>query len=87
MSLFNAWMDSKKALYKELEWQRVHMTSLWYRALREEELAVAGEDFYRWGFSAGRAELNKMLEYAFRYGLTPRLLAPEEMFHPSTLAT
>jgi 4,5-dihydroxyphthalate decarboxylase len=87
MSLFNAWMDSKKALYKELEWQRVHMTSLWYRALREEEIAVAGEDFYRWGFSGGQAELGKMLEYAFRYGLTPRRFVPEEMFHPSTLGT
>ena len=63
------------------------MTALWYRALREQELAVAGEDFYCWGFSAGWAELNNMLDYAFRYGLNPRLFAPEEMFHPSTLGT
>ena len=87
MSLFNAWMESKRLCYKELEWQRVHMTSLWYRALREEETALAGEDFYRWGFVKGRAEVNRMLEYAHRYGLTPRKFAPEEMFHPSTLGT
>ena len=87
MSLFNAWMASKQALYDDLEWQRVHMTSLWYRALREEELAVAGDDIYRWGFKKTRAEVDKMLEYVFRYGMVPRKFEPEDMFHPSTLGT
>ncbi len=87
MSLFNAWMESKRACYRDLEWQRIHKTALWYRALREEEMALAGEDFYPWGFSSGRAEVDKMLDYAFRYGLTPRKFEPEEMFHPATLDT
>jgi len=87
MSMFNAWMASKQACYDELEWQRVHMTSLWYRALREEEMAVAGDDFYRWGFAKTRAEVDKMLEYVFRSGMTPRKFEPEDMFHPSTLGT
>jgi 4,5-dihydroxyphthalate decarboxylase len=87
MSLFNAWMASKQACYDELKWQRVHMTALWYRGLREEELAVGGEDFYRWGFRKGRAEIDKMLDYVHRYGMVPRKFAPEEMFHPSTLGT
>jgi 4,5-dihydroxyphthalate decarboxylase len=86
MSLFEAWMESKRILYRELEWQRMHMTSLWYRALREEELAE-GEDFYRWGFKDTRAEVAKMLEYCTRYGLLPGKHEPEEMFHPSTLGT
>ena len=87
MSLFDGWMASKQACYEELKWERIHKTSLWYRALREEELAVAGEDFYRWGFKNGRAEIEKWLAYAFRYGMIPRRFEPEDLFHPSTLGT
>lgn len=87
MSLFNAWQASKQALYDEMKWQRVHMTALWYRELREEEMSVGGPDFYRWGFKGCRAEVDKMLEYAHRYGMTPRKFDPEDMFHSSTLTT
>jgi 4,5-dihydroxyphthalate decarboxylase len=87
MSMFNAWMASKQALYDEMKWQRVHMTALWYRALREEEMAVGGEDFYRWGFTKTRFEVDKMLEYVHRYGMVPYKSEPEDMFHPSTLNT
>jgi 4,5-dihydroxyphthalate decarboxylase len=87
MSLFNAWQASKERCYDWLEWQRVHQTSLWYRALWEEERAAAGRDIYPWGFLKARAEIDKMLDYAHRHGMTPRRFAPEEMFHPSTLNT
>jgi 4,5-dihydroxyphthalate decarboxylase len=87
MSLFDAWMASKQACYDELKWERTHKTSLWYRALREEEMAVAGDDFYRWGFKNGRAEIAKWIDYAVRYGIIPRRFEPEELFHPSTLDT
>jgi 4,5-dihydroxyphthalate decarboxylase len=87
MSLFNAWMESKRRCYRDLEWQRIHKTALWFRALGEEEMALAGEDFYPWGFARSRAEVGKMLDYAHRYGLTPRKFEPEEMFHASTLGT
>ena len=87
MSMFNAWEESKKRCYEWLEWQRVHQTSLWYRALWEEEQAVAGPDIYPWGFRKTRNEVDKMLEYAHRQSLTPRKFEPEELFHPSTLDT
>jgi hypothetical protein len=87
MSMFDAWMASKQALYDELRWQRVHMTALWYRELREEEWAVGGPDFYRWGFKDTRFEVDKMLEYVHRYGMTAKKFAPEDMFHPTTLGT
>ena len=87
MSLFEAWMESKRLCYEELEWQRVHQTALWYRELREEELAVGGEDFYRWGFRDTRFEIEKWLEYALRYGLISDACEPEALFHPSTLDT
>ena len=87
MSMFNAWQQSKERCYEWLEWQRVHQTSLWFRALWEEERAAAGRDFYLWGFKKTRAEADKMLEYSHRHGMTARRHAPEEMFHPSTLET
>ncbi len=87
MSMFDAWQRSKQRCYEKLEWQRVHMTSLWFRALWEEERAVAGPDIYPWAFRKTRAEVDKMLEYAYRHGMTPRKFEPEEMFHSSTLET
>jgi 4,5-dihydroxyphthalate decarboxylase len=87
MSLFKAWEESKQRCYEWLEWQRIHQTSLWYRSLWEEEQAVAGPDFYRWGFKKTRFEVEKMLEYAHSLGLTARRHTAEEMFWPSTLDT
>lgn len=87
MSLFNAWQASKQKCYEWLKWQRVHQTALWYRALWEEEQAIAGPDPYLWGLKKTRPELDKLLEYCFRQGLTTRKFEPEEMFHSSTLAT
>ena len=60
---------------------------LWYRALWEEEQATAGADPYLWGFRSTRPEVDKLLEYCHRQGLTTRKFEPEEMFHPSTLET
>jgi 4,5-dihydroxyphthalate decarboxylase len=87
MSLFDAWQKAKQECYHWLDRQRVHMTGLWYRALWEEERAIAGADTYVWGFVKSRPEIDKMLEYALRQGLVTRKFAPEDMFHPSTLET
>jgi 4,5-dihydroxyphthalate decarboxylase len=87
MSLFDAWQESKKKCYEWLQWQRVHQTSLWYRALWEEEQEAAGIDPYVWGLRGARNEIDKLLEYCHRQGLTTRKFEPEEMFHPSTLET
>jgi len=86
-SLYDAWEASKRKLYEYQDWQRIHMTSLWYRALWEEERAAAGDDIYPWGFKKTRHELEIMLRYAHRQALTPRQYAPEELFWPSMLET
>ena len=86
-SLFDAWEESKQRCYERQEWQRVHMTSMWYRALWEEERAAAGPDIYPWGFAKTRHEVDRMLRYVHRQGLTPRKYEPEEMFWPSMLET
>jgi 4,5-dihydroxyphthalate decarboxylase len=87
MSLFDAWQEAKQECYRWRDRQRVHMTGLWYRALWEEERAIAGADPYVWGFERSRPEIEKMLEYALRQGLVTRKFMPEDMFHPSTLTT
>jgi 4,5-dihydroxyphthalate decarboxylase len=86
-SLFDAWQESKQRCYAHQEWQRIHMTSLWYRALWEEERAAAGADFYPYGFSSSRHELERMLAYAHRQGATPKLYRPEDLFPASMLDT
>jgi len=86
-SLFDAWEASKQKLYLRQEWQRIHMTSLWYRALWEEECAAAGDDVYPWGYAKTRHEVDVMLRYAYRQGVTPRRYQPEELFWPSMLET
>jgi 4,5-dihydroxyphthalate decarboxylase len=86
-SLYDAWEASKRKLYERQDWERIHMTSLWYRALWEEERAAAGDDIYVWGFKKSRHELEIMLRYAYRQAFTPRQYAPEELFWPTMLDT
>ena len=86
-SLYDAWQESKLRCYQQQQWDRIHKTSLWYRDLWEEERRVAGDDIYVWGFNKTRHELEVMLRYAYRQGLTPRPVAPEELFWPSMLET
>ena len=86
-SMFDAWQESKRACYERLEWQRVHLTSMWFRALWEEERAAAGEDIYPWGFQGTKHEVDRLLRYAHEQGFTPRKYAPEEIFWPTTLET
>jgi 4,5-dihydroxyphthalate decarboxylase len=86
-SLFDAWEASKQKCYEHQNWQRIHMTSLWYRGLWEEERAAAGPDIYQWGFKKTRHEVDKMLEYLHQQGGIPRRYQPEELFWPSMLET
>lgn len=64
-----------------------HMTSLWYRALLEEERAAAGDDLYVCGFAKTRHGVETLLRYAYRQGVVPRQCQAEEMFWPSMLQT
>ena len=54
----------------------------------EEQLAKArdlmGEDFWSYGFSANRVALDAFLRHHHEQGLSDRLVAAEELFHPST---
>ena len=55
----------------------------------EEQLraarALMGEDFWSYGLEPNRAVLNRFLQRHHQEGLSSRLLAPEELFHPAVL--
>jgi 4,5-dihydroxyphthalate decarboxylase len=86
-SLFDAWNASKQKCFERQAWERIHMTSLWYRALWEEERSKLGSDVYPWGFKKTRHELERMLRYAHEQGVTDRRHEPEELFAPGMLDT
>jgi 4,5-dihydroxyphthalate decarboxylase len=54
----------------------------------EEQLRAArelmGEDFWSYGLAPNRNVLEKFLRHHHSEGLSSRLVAPEELFHPST---
>jgi 4,5-dihydroxyphthalate decarboxylase len=57
----------------------------------EEQLAAAralmGEDFWSYGLAPNRKVLETFLRHHHRQGLSKRLVAPEELFHPATHET
>jgi len=57
----------------------------------EEQLkavrALMGDDFWSFGAAANRPTLETFLRHHHAQGLSPRRLAVEELFHPSTLET
>jgi 4,5-dihydroxyphthalate decarboxylase len=54
----------------------------------EEQLRAArelmGDDFWSYGLDPNRNVLEKFLRHHYSEGLSARLVAPEELFHPST---
>ena len=57
----------------------------------EEQLLAArqlmGEDFWSYGLAPNRHVLERFLRHHHAEGLSSRLLAPEELFHPASLET
>lgn len=57
----------------------------WLNATMEKTLSVLGDDYWSYGFQANRTELATICRYSLEQHLAPRLVAPEELFHPSVL--
>ena len=57
----------------------------------DEQLKAArelmGHDFWSYGLAKNRKVLETFLRHHHSEGLSPRLVTPEEMFHPSTHET
>ncbi|NMH96899.1 ABC transporter substrate-binding protein [Pseudonocardia acidicola] len=56
----------------------------WLTDELERTRALLGPDFWPYGLDANRTTLAVFLRYAHEQGLTPRRLAPEELFVPET---
>lgn len=84
-----------RSLYKAMcEARRRTLEAMWdtgaYTAMLpflpsalDETRAVFGENFWPYGLQANRKTLEKLVLYAHQQGLTPRLLAVEELFGES----
>ncbi len=59
----------------------------WLNASMERTLATLGPDYWSYGCSANRAELEAVCRYSVEQFLAERRVVPEELFHPSVQET
>ena len=63
------------------------LTLPWLNASMERTIAALGDDYWSYGFSGNRAELEAICRYSVEQYLAARRVAPEDLFHPSVLET
>jgi 4,5-dihydroxyphthalate decarboxylase len=84
-AVFKAFVQSKAKCLEALEDTAASKVTL---PFVEEQLRAArelmGEDFWSYGLAANRKVLQTFLRHHHAEGLSSRLVAPEELFHPST---
>jgi 4,5-dihydroxyphthalate decarboxylase len=86
-ALHAAFAEAKKQALAELAMVNVLRVSLpWIAAETARQTAMMGGDPWPYGFARNRDEIAAMCRYAVADGLTAREVAPEELFHPATLA-
>jgi len=84
--IFEAFAKARDLALAELAMINVLRVTLpWGASALAETKAVMGEDFWPYGFARNRDEIAAMTRYAHEDGLAAREVAPEELFHPSTL--
>ena len=84
-AVFKAFRESKAKCLEALEDTAATKVTL---PFVEEQLRAArefmGDDFWSYGLGANRKVLETFLRHHHAQGLSSRLVAPEELFHPST---
>lgn len=84
--VFNAFVRAKQIAYDELKQVNIlRLTLPWVAERAADARSMMGGNFWKYGFSESKAEIEMMLRYAHSDGLTGRLLNAEDVFHPSTL--
>ena len=87
-AVFKAFEQSKKAALELLsDTSATKVTLPFIEERLAETRALMGEDFWPYGLEANRKTLETFLKHHHAQGLSPRLLKPEELFHPGTLET
>ena len=85
-SLYKAFVEAQAITYADLRETAALKTMLpWQIPAVEEAIARFGPDWWPYGLGPNRAVLDTFLRYHHEQGLSPRRLAPEELFAPETL--
>src|SRR4051794_255194 len=86
-SLTKAFEQAKQKAYGELfETTALKVMLPWLTAQAEEARDLFGtDDFWPYGLAGNHETLSTFLRYSFEQGLSPRLLAAEDLFAPETL--
>jgi 4,5-dihydroxyphthalate decarboxylase len=86
--VFKAFDQSKRiALEKLADTSSTKVTLPFVEERLIEARALMGEDFWSYGVASNRTTLETFLRHHHSQGLSSRLVAVEEMFHPGTLET
>jgi len=85
-SLCKAFAQAQHRCYQDLQETAALKAMLpWLTAHMEEVQREMGQDYWPYGLEKNAATLRTFLGYHHTQGLSPRLLAPEELFAPETL--
>jgi 4,5-dihydroxyphthalate decarboxylase len=86
-SLFEAFSRAKHAAWDRLRFTGTlaAMVPWLVGALEDAEDLFGGKHYWPYGVPANRVELDTMLEWAHRHGVTVSRLAVEDLFAPETL--
>lgn len=85
-TLTQAFVEAQRLAYIELEQTAALKVMLpWLTAHLEETRREMGDDFWPYGLERNRATLETFLRYHHAQGLSPRQLAPEDLFAPEAL--
>jgi 4,5-dihydroxyphthalate decarboxylase len=83
LNIFNAFRKAKEQVAAEA--RELTATHFELGLLPPEARQALAYDPYPYGVKSNRHVLETIAQYSFEQGLTPRLVAPEEVFAPSTL--
>jgi 4,5-dihydroxyphthalate decarboxylase len=85
-SLVKAFEESKSIAYRPLrETTALKYMLPWMIQAAEETFELMGDDPFAYGLEANRTTLDTFLRYSHEQHLTPRRLAPEELFTSETI--
>jgi len=85
-AVFKAFEESKQAALELLsDTSATKVTLPFVEERLGEARSLMGDDFWSYGVEANRKTLETFLRHHHAQGLSPRLLTPEELFHPGTL--
>jgi 4,5-dihydroxyphthalate decarboxylase len=59
----------------------------WLNASIERTLATLGTDYWSYGYSENKSELDAVCRYSVEQFLSERRVSPEELFHHTVLET